>query len=83
MHDGVRLDMQILKHFVRAPTSNEFGDVDVDAGAQHGRGTTRAETAAGDLVGFDSKDAKRAAAASRRAWVTWTLYTFPWGVAKL
>ena len=30
LHEGVRLDMQVSQHFVRAPAPNEADDVGVD-----------------------------------------------------
>ena len=40
-HDRLSLDMEVAKHFIRAPAANEPDDVTVYLGTQQGHGPSR------------------------------------------
>jgi hypothetical protein len=47
VHEQVGLEMEVAKHFIRAPATNEMDDVGVNAGAKEGHGTAGTKAAGG------------------------------------
>jgi hypothetical protein len=54
-HEGVGLDVQVPKHFVRAPMADEVDDVRVDLGQEEG---CCASSAQAPSLDFRRKEAK-------------------------
>jgi hypothetical protein len=48
VHERVGLQVEILKHFVGAPSADKTDDVGIDTGAEEEHGTTGSKTAGGD-----------------------------------
>ena len=54
-HDRLGLDVQVPVHLVGAPAANEADAVAVDAGTQHGHGTTGTGGTGRDVGGRDAQ----------------------------
>lgn len=55
VHDGLRLDMEVSLHFVRAPPTNESDGVMVNVGAEKCHGAGSAKRVSADVTRSDAQ----------------------------